>query len=132
MDFERHDLENIIKHSTVTVLPGLYAIAKSTKIPETPVFCMASDEDEVTIIVEESHLNTISYDEMKGGFRLVEIRVALPFLAIGFLAKITATVAQQDQNVLVISTYSKDYLLIRDEGSEKVKRALSDVGFIVA
>lgn len=131
MEFDRTDLENIIKNSPVFVRPELYAVAKLSDYPEVNAFCIARDDDEISIIIEESRLSLVQYTDVQSGFRLLEVRPALPFFALGFLAKITNTIAQKGLNVLAVSTFSKDYVLVRDEGLNMALEGLAGVGFII-
>ena len=89
------------------------------------------DSDEVTIIAEESELRELPVLRHEGGYRLVEIRVAAPFQGVGLLAAVTHALAAAGISVLVVSTYSKDYVLLRDESLAAGLRALSEVGFPV-
>ncbi|NTU77606.1 MAG: hypothetical protein HGA90_07345 [Alphaproteobacteria bacterium] len=66
-----------------------------------------------------------------GWFKAFEIRCATPFLAKGFLAKIMGTVAAQGLNILIVSTFSKDYAFFREEDHLVAKEALQGIGFAV-
>lgn len=90
------------------------------------------DSDEVTIIAEESELCELPVLGHEGGYRLVEIRVAAPFQGVGLLAAVTRALAAAGISVLVVSTYSKDYVLLKDESLGAGLHALTEVGFPVA
>ena len=62
-------------------------------------------------------------------WKLLEIQVSMPFIATGFLAKVTSTVATKDLNILIVSTYSKDYALVREDNIATATQALRDIGF---
>lgn len=47
----------------------------------------------------------------------------------GFLAKIAEIIANQGINILIVSTFSKDYIMIKEEFCEKGLQALKNVGF---
>jgi hypothetical protein len=125
-------LQEIIEKSKVIVHKGRYGYLKTEKEPITPCFLVAKDIDEITVIVSEEDRQNIEYINFVGWFKLIEIKVSEPFTAKGFLAKIAKTIADQDLNVLVVSTFSKDYILIREEASERAINALSEIGFSVA
>ena len=57
--------------------------------------------------------------------------MALPFYAVGFLAKIAKAIAAKNLNILIVSTFSKDYLLIREEKYKTAVKALKETGFNV-
>ena len=64
-------------------------------------------------------------------FKLFEFKVSIPFLAPGFLAKISKTIADKSLNILIVSTFSKDYALIREEDFKVAVKALEEVGFSI-
>lgn len=95
-------------------------------------FLVARDGDETTVVTEERHVASVLFEEEVKWFRLIEIQVSLPFLAKGFIAAVTRALADRDLNVLVVSTFSKDYLLIREEGADEALAALRALGFPLA
>ena len=129
-----HNLDQIIRTSAVRIMPGRYAMAK---LAPTPIlsrecfFCVTTDDDETTVVVEEACLERLSYRDLQKWFLLVELAVSLPFFAVGFLARTTNAISEAGLNVLVISTFSKDYLLLREETISEAMTALKNIGFSV-
>ena len=124
-------LDEVIKSSNVVVHSGRYAYLKAKETDINGHFLVAKDQDEITVVTEEKNLTHVEYDEDVKWFKLIEIKVSLPFVAKGFLAKVTKTVADEGLNVLVVSTFSKDYILVREETYKTVVEALKRVGFPV-
>jgi hypothetical protein len=52
-------------------------------------------------------------------------------LATGFLAKISKTIADKKLNILIVSTFSKDYVLIKEDCFKDAIKALEEVGFSI-
>ena len=125
------DLNDVIRTSDVIVHEGRYAYIKALSLPEGDHFLISRDEDEITVVTAEENMSLVQYKEKVDWFKLVEIRVSKPFIAKGFLAKITKTVADQDLNVLVVSTFSKDYILVKEETYKIALKALEKEGFPV-
>jgi len=123
------NINEIIRTSIVIVHKGRYAYVKTDEVEIGDHFLITKDRDETTVITEEKNLQDMEYDKDVKWFKLVEIRVSAPFVAKGFLAKITKTIADKDLNVLVVSTFSKDYVLVREETWETAIKALEEVGF---
>jgi hypothetical protein len=48
---------------------------------------------------------------------------------VGFLATISQAIAEAQLNPLIIATYSKEYLLIREDGFKKALEVLKKLGF---
>lgn len=90
---------------------------------------ITQDEDEVTTVTEEQNVQGLSYEADTKWFKLLEVNVSEPFVTVGFLASITECVSQQGLNILIISTYSKDYALVKENVLDKAIEALKNRGF---
>lgn len=124
-------LDEVIKSSKVIVHKGRYAYLKAQEITLNNHFLVSQDKDEITVVTEEKNVPNTKYEKDVKWFKLIEIKVSLPFLAKGFLAKVTKTISDKNLNVLVVSTFSKDYILVREETYETAVEALREVGFPV-
>ncbi len=126
------ELNRVIHNSLVYIHPQKYAVVQLASPPSIDyVFCLAQDKDEVTAIMEECQLQNINFVYCEKSFRLIEVAVAKPFVTVGFLAQITTSMAESGINVLVVSTFSKDYILIRWDVSDKAICILKSLGFAV-
>ena len=123
------DLNEEIQLSDVIVHPGRYAYLKTDKQVLGDHFLITKDADEITIVTEENNVNSVEFSEETKWFKLFEIRPHTPFLTVGFIATITKAIADKGLNVLVVSTYSKDYILIKEEHSTQAVEALEELGF---
>ena len=123
------DLQKEIELSKVIVHPGRYAYLKTDKQILGDHFLISKDDDEVTIVTKESNIVSVDFSEETKWFKLFEIRPHMPFLTVGFIATITQAIADKGLNVLVVSTYSKDYILIKDEDTNEAIEALKRLGF---
>jgi len=124
-------LDETIKSSKVIVRRGRYAYLKAQETEINDHFLISKDNDEITVVTEEKNVSKTKYEKDVKWFKLIEIKVSLPFLAKGFLAKVTKTIADKDLIVLVVSTFSKDYILVREETYKIAVEALKEVGFSV-
>ena len=129
---ENPSLDEVIRSSRAVVRKGRFAYLKAREVGSGDHFLVARDEDEVTVVTEEANVGDLAYDSDVKWFSLIEIRVSLPFVAKGFLAAVTGAIAGKDLNVLVVSTFSKDYLLVREESLQTAVGALEELGFPVA
>jgi len=126
-------LNDVIRSSRVVVRRGRYAYLKARTLPEHEHhFLIARDQDEITVVTEEANLPQTSFEDDVKWFKLIEIRVSQPFVAKGFIACITDAIAERDLNVLVVSTFSKDYFLVLEESMETAVTALRDLGFLLS
>ena len=125
------DLNEEIRASEVHVHPGRYAYLKAKEQVLGNHFLISKDGDEITIVTEEANVKDIDFSEDTKWFKLFEIRPKTPFLAVGFIATITQAIADKGLNVLVVSTYSKDYILIKEDSDSQAIEALKELGFKV-
>jgi len=123
------DLQKEIQLSKVIIHPWKYAYLKTDKQILGDHFLISKDDDEITIVTKESNVAAVDFSEETKWFKLFEIKPHMPFLTVGFIATITQAIADKGLNVLVVSTYSKDYILIKDEDSTKAIEALKGLGF---
>lgn len=128
---ENPTLVDIIKTSTFRVIDGLWLYAKVASAPNIEdCFLISKDDDEITVAFEESKKDKMDILETnKDARRLIEVRVSAPFYAVGFLAAITGAISKKGCNNLVVSTYSKDYVLVTDEQFDRAREALLELGF---
>ncbi|MCI8291620.1 MAG: ACT domain-containing protein [Clostridia bacterium] len=124
------DLQEAIPKSIATVMNGTYVYVKTDIIekPDTH-FMVSKDKDEVTVITKKENIENLKVLEIVGDYKLIEFKPAIPFQTVGFLAKIAEVIANQGMNILIVSTFSKDYIMIKEEFSEKGIKALKDAGF---
>ena len=124
-------LKSIINSSSFLVHPGEYVYAKVSGQPKLEdAFMLSRDEDEVTAVFDKPNINKFEIIEQNKDLRkLIEIKISKPFYATGFIAAVTQAISSKGCNNLVVSTYSKDYVLLTLEHFEKGKAALIEIGF---
>src|SRR3989344_7372553 len=108
----KQELNQIIKSSPIIIHKGKYAYLKSHEKELRNHFLISQDDDEITIITEEKNVGRTKHEKEVKWFKLLEFKVSKHFLAPGFLAKISKTIADKDKNILIVSTFSKDIILI--------------------
>ena len=124
-------LQQIIKTSTFEIQDGTYIYTKVAKKPKSNKYFMVSqDKDEITVVTKKENLGDLDLIEKnKDYYRLIALNVSLPFYAVGFLATVSSAIAKEGMNILIIATYSKDYIMVREEHLEKAVKALKGLGF---
>ncbi|EKD57717.1 MAG: hypothetical protein ACD_57C00172G0002 [uncultured bacterium] len=124
-------LQEIIKNSTFQVQEGIYVYAKVAKKPECDKhFMVSQDKDEITVVTKEGNLEDLDLIERnKEDYKLIALNLSVPFYAVGFLAAVSSAIAKAGMNILIVSTFSKDYILVREGHTEKAIKILNDLGF---
>lgn len=90
---------------------------------------MTVDKDEITVVTKEENIGDLELVEKnKNYWKLIETDPVIPFYVVGYLAALSNAIAQKGINVLIVSTYSKDYLLVIEETLDKAIEALIGLG----
>jgi hypothetical protein len=114
-----------------SVETGRYVVAKLKEAPKFSgeIFSIVRDKNEVTVIAEEGfELQPISEEKF---FKLITFDVTLPFDLTGFLSHVSTLLANKDIPILVISAYSTDHILVREEDLDSATEALKKDGMTV-
>lgn len=124
------ELDAVIANSPVVMLPGTYCVARlrPSSLPSRH-FMVTMDSSETTVIAREEELGELDAIDIRRGYRLIEVRVATPFEGIGFLATVCGAIAEAGLNILVVSTFSADYILLQADEAEAGLDALRGLGF---
>ncbi|MDO8668815.1 MAG: ACT domain-containing protein [Candidatus Buchananbacteria bacterium] len=125
------EIKKIIKESTFKVEEGKFVYAKVSKVPNIENhFLVSRDADEITVVTKEENLSELDIKERnKDFYRLIAINVSIPFYSVGFLATVSQAIAEKSMNILIVSTYSKDYIMVKDDRLEDAKSVLLKLGF---
>ena len=125
-------IAKILHKSTFKVEPGKFMCITVSEVTESGKhFLLARDGDEITVITKAENSSGLKISNSDQGFsnlRLIAINISNPVSAVGFLAGITQAMAKADINILVVSTYSKDHILIEDSKIEAAKSAFLKLG----
>ena len=90
-------------------------------------FAAVKDFEEITLILGEKHLERLSPSKAETGFRLITFREIMSFDTVGFIAKVSSALAENEIPILVLSSYSTDHILVKEEFLEKAVNILEKV-----
>lgn len=124
-------LDAIIRTSTFEVQDGRFVYVKVSKLPNfSKHFMVSQDKDEITVVTKEENIKELDLIEKnKDYWNLIALNVSAPFYSVGFLAKVSSAIARENMNILIVSTYSKDYIMVRKDKIKKAKKVLLQLGF---
>jgi hypothetical protein len=127
---EGNELREVLASSTFFVADGVYVCAKvSESFGNGRHFMVTCDGLETTVITEVANLSPAEVTELNDTrYRLIGINVAAPFTCVGFLAAVTGAIAERGVDLLAVSTYSRDYVLVAEQDVEAASLALKDLG----
>lgn len=121
----------MIAQSTFGIVPGVFVYAKVRRVDASADhFLITRDADEITVVTSAAKLAALDLIERnKDDYCLIAMNVAVPFYSVGFLATVSDAFAKNGMNILLVSTYSKDYMLVRHDLLAEAKGVLSSLGF---
>ncbi len=124
------ELIQAFKKSLFAVSDGRYVYTKVASPPKQKHFMVAQDQDEITVLAREENLKDLNIIEKNDKYWKLIALIVPPFTA-GIIAAVTNAVvsAKKGTNTLIVSTFSKDYLIVREDSLELVKRTLVELGF---
>lgn len=124
------ELRQIIQQSSFEVEDGVYVYTKVSSKPTTNHFLVTQDKDEITVVTTEDKLGELDLIERNNDdYKLISLNVSVPFYSVGFLATVSSAIAKEGMNILIVSTYSKDYIMVKEDKLEQVRKVLLELGF---
>lgn len=124
------DLKEAIPKSVATIMKDTYVYVKTDILEKPDIhFMVSKDKDEITVVTKKENIKELNVLEIVGDYKLIEFKPAVPFQTVGFLAKIAEVIANEGMNILIVSTFSKDYIMIKEELCETGVLALKNAGF---
>lgn len=95
--------------------------------PDAP-FMILRDAHEVTLVIETDDWQRIRHAardaRVETDYRLLTLDVVLPWTVVGYLARVTEILAEANISVGVLSSFSRDHLLIRQGDLGKALKVL--------
>ena len=125
-------LRQTINSSPFVLHPQRYTVLQVQECPNPqPHFLVTHEAEEVSVITTEDKLHILTSQILKQQrwFCLLEFKMSTPFETPGFLAAIASKLASRQLNILLVSTFSKDWLLLREEDLETGLNSLHELGF---
>ena len=127
----KEDLEPVIASSWFTVDEAVYVYASVSSVPEPEKHLLVvRDGEEITVVTNTAHLPLYGCLKMNGEqWKLVNIRCGNPFYCVGFIASITDSLALAGIDIVIISSFSNDLVLVMQQDLERAIEILVKIGF---
>lgn len=128
------ELAEVIKHSSFSIMDGKFAYLRTDTMPkDTRHFMIAQDDDEITIITREEKIDGLMFVErIQESFSLIAINVPASFYVMGLLAVLGGVMSEEGISLEFVSTFSRDYIIVKYELRNKVRDELIKLGFTEA
>ena len=121
------NVNDYFKNGRVYVWKGTFAVIKS-KRAYPDAFANIRDENEITVIIDESKYESKDVLEVEKSWRLLTFDMVLPFGLVGFLAKVSQALAEESISIFAVSAYSTDHILVKEKDLENAKKKLECLG----
>ena len=105
-----------------------YDIVKSKRIIDN-AFANIKDR-EITVIIEQGKMKKEDIIKIEKGYKLIKFNMILPFSMVGFIANISRVLANEKIPIFVMSSYSTDYILVKEKYLKKAVGKLKILGFV--
>jgi uncharacterized protein len=123
---------------SLSLLKGLYGIYKIGPDAEIEAhsardgfFSLSKDNDEVTVVCIQTDAVQSGVIQSELNWKILKIEGPLDFDLTGIISGITTVLAEKKIPVFTLSTYSTDYILVREANLEKAVTALIKKGYPV-
>ena len=108
------------------VYPDVYAILRTKHVPKN-YFAIINDRNETTVVIEQKY--TKDYEKISRNWRIISFDITLPFTLVGFLAKISQALAEENISIFALSAYTTDHILVKNKDLKKAIIVLKKIGF---
>jgi hypothetical protein len=120
---------------TLKVLTGKYAVAKLAPDDPVPQWAAFGDftsitrtAEELSVVCPQNYLPKES--DAERDWRIIKIEEILDFSLVGILAALSSILAEAGISIFAISTFTTDYLLVKNTALEKTIRVLEAAGYV--
>jgi len=122
--------KNYFKNGKVYIWKETFAIIKLKKLYPN-AFANIIDKSETTVIIEQSKYNDEDVIEIEKGWKILTFDMVLPFGLVGFLAKVSKVLADEEIPIFAVSAYSTDHILVKEKDLARAEEKLKELGCVV-
>ncbi len=123
-------IPNALEKGVFTIEAGSYVCAKVNSVPDSGEhFMVSKDNTEITVVTREENVKYLDLLEIgKERYGIILPASASSSRTSDFLAAISSALSGAGLDFLILSTYSKDYLLVKVSLLGQARQALLSLG----
>jgi len=118
---------SFFKSLKIKVMEGDYAVIKSKQFYSN-AFANIKASDMYTVFIENNKLNKKDFLKTKKIFKIIHFETIIPINLIGFIAEIANILAKENISILLLSSYSTDYIIVMKKDLKKTVETLNKMG----
>ena len=119
--------KSFFKTLKIKVMEGDYAVIKSKQFYSN-AFANIKASDMYTVFIENNKLNKKDFLKTKKIFKIIHFETIIPINLIGFIAEIANILAKENISILLLSSYSTDYIIVMKKDLKKTVETLNKMG----
>ena len=124
------ELVEYFKKGKVYVWKETFAVLKSKEFyPQA--FANIVDKNEITVVIDQEKYDEDKIIGVEEGWKILTFDMLQTFGLTGFLAKLAKILAEERISIFVVSAYSTDHILIKEEDLLKAIEKLQELGCLV-
>ncbi len=124
--------QDYLKNCQVLLASKQYAVIKTREMPGNQTYLASlHTPGEHTLIVEESFAEGPWIEAAEPGWKLLSFQVQLPFELVGFLAIVAQALAEESIPIFVLSSFSSDHILVKEEHLSRALARLEALGCLI-
>lgn len=123
---------------TMKLLKDRYAVCRLNKTDLVPPWAMRGEffsvtrtQDELSIVCPQNNISKDIKLKCERDWRILKIEGVLDFSLVGILSSISTLLAQKGISIFAISTYDTDYILVKEQNTDKAVMSLTNEGYEV-
>lgn len=122
----------VIRDSDFYLEPEVFYFVDAVSVGDPKLHrLICRDDKEITVVTTEVGLADLTIrSQNKEQWRLLVINCANPFYCVGFLQSIASAMTAVGLDILLVSTFSRDYVFVKNQQTEQAMAVLLDIGFV--
>lgn len=123
-------IKEVFKLSEFSIDAAVYKYYLVSKYNEPDKHLMIiNNVSEITVVTKTENANLLTIlDENKENWRLLNIKCGKPFYCVGFLAAISAAIAEEGIDITITSTFEYDFIFVQENFLEEVSGIIQSLG----
>lgn len=120
-------MDDYLKNEKAYVWKENFAIGRAKKILPG-AFAVIQDKNEITAIIDQTKVDDADFIETKKDYKIITFDMVLSFGLVGFLAKISRALAEENISIFAISAYTTDHILVKKDDLPRAVKKLGQMG----
>jgi hypothetical protein len=123
-------MEEYFRNGKAHVRSETFAVVKA-KAAMPGAFAVIHDPVEITVVIDQSRVQDECVTSIDMGWRMLTFDMVLPLDLVGFLARVSQALAEENIGIFALSAYSTDHILVKEKHLAEAISVLRQLGLSV-